>query len=254
MASVTYLSKGWTVERVLGYLRNLVNELAPDKIKTLPLIDYLNLSQMEIAQLLNSASQPDYGKLLTIKNGAAFADEVELVVDGSVVSLATADLSADVAGNKIRIESISKIKYVPGSGDPKLAIEMNPIEFEGLFNNLPQDKEEVYWTLLGETLYIRNRITGITLEAQWGSLVVSYNRYPIKLSAASSDRLGDTLDIRDGYVRLVIDKAKLQVYEELEKIPPESLTGNINNMIEQIKQATNAESLFINDYSHKAIS
>jgi len=253
MPSVTYLSKTWTVDRSLGYLRNLVNQLAPDKIKTLPLIDYLNLSQLEAAQLLVNANNPDYGKYLTVKNSAAGADEVELVVDGSVVSLATADLSQDATAVKLRINNLVKIRYTK-SGATKLAIEMNPVEFEGLINNYPQNKENVYWCLLGEALYIRNRITGIALESDWGDLIVYYNRYPVKLSAADSDRLGDTLDVRDGYARLVIYKAKLLIYEELQQQPPEALTGDINSMIEQIRQATNSEQGFINDYSHTQMS
>jgi hypothetical protein len=238
MPSITYLSKNWTVERAIGYARGIVNQIAPDKLKRLQLIDYLNMAQCKLAIMLNGAKRPDYGKTLTIKNTAAIADEVELVVDGADVTLATADLSADVLTTKLRIDTISKIRYVPATGSTKLAIEMNPIEFEGLKDNLPNNKEEVYWCLLGETLYIRNRITGIALEADWGSLLVFYNRYPVKLSVASADRLGDTLDLKDGYVRMLLDIMEIYIRAELDMKPSETNTQNLNALMNQMRESS----------------
>lgn len=248
MASTTYLSKNWTVERALGYLRTKVNQIAPDKLKQLQLIDYINLAQQRIFLIIKEAADPDYGKSLTIKNSASLADEVELVVDaGTDKTIATADLSADVLTTKIRLFDISAIRYVPASGNTKLAIKMNPTEFEGLMTNLPNDKEEVYWCLLGETLYLRNRITGITLEADWGSLIVYYNRYPVKLTTASADRLGDTLDVRDGYVRMVLDAAEDYIRAELDMKPGEIQGGSTVSLTEQLRESAESGSIAANN-------
>lgn len=55
------LSKTWTLKALEDVIRNLVNEIAPDKVQSLSFVDYLNLATSDVAEMLSSASQPDYG-------------------------------------------------------------------------------------------------------------------------------------------------------------------------------------------------
>lgn len=254
MASNTYLSKQTTVERAIGLLRLRLDEVAIDKVQTLPLIDYINIAQQEVALLLSQAKIPDYGQSLVIKNSAAVADEVELLAQAGNLTYAKADLSVDAAGNKLRIARISRVTFCLKTTTIELpTVEVSPIEFDNLMA-LGQKNYEVFWYFFGETLYIRNRKETIALETDWGFLTVYYDRLPVKLSVASADRLGDTLDVKDSFVDLLLNKAKLMVYEELEMVPPEALTTSINNAIGQIKNSINEETQFLESVSKKSLS
>jgi hypothetical protein len=251
MSSITYISKQWTVDRFIGLLRTLVNQLAPDKVQTLPLIDYLNLASLEFSQALDEKTKKeDYGKSFSILNSAT-GGNVELVADSPGTLLtAYANINASADATKLRIDTITGISYTPTAGTPQSAIKVSPLEFENLLA-IPQRDEEIYYYQFGEVLYFLNRIGTITLEADWGTINVFYNRYPVKLSAASADRLGDTLDVRDAFVETVLAMAKVYVYEELEQMPPESLLGTITNAIAGLKDSLNVESSFVNDYAKK---
>lgn len=253
MASIVYASKQMTVERAIGFLRGLLNQIAPDKVQTLPLIDYINISTQEVAQMLDSdTKKEDYGKSFAIKDGAASADEVELLVDATPFLTASAVVSADAAGNKLRIDNITSLSYTPKAAlsVPQPAIKCSPLEYENLLA-VPQKNKEVWWYLFGESLYFLNRYETIALITDWGTLKCYYNRFPVKLTVDNADRLGDTLDIRDAFVDLVLAKAKLQVYEELEMIPPESLTSTIDNAVKGIKESIKVENQFVNEYAKK---
>ena len=58
---MSVLSKVWTLKALKDVIRNLVNEIAPDKLQGLMLDDYFNLAVSDVAEMLNDASQPDYG-------------------------------------------------------------------------------------------------------------------------------------------------------------------------------------------------
>lgn len=253
MSSIVYASKQMTVERAIGFLRGLLNQIAPDKVQTLPLIDYINIATQEVAQMLDpDTKREDYGKNFTIKNGATSADEVELLVDTTPFLTASAVVSVDAATKKLRIDEITSISYTPKAAlsTPQSAIKSSPLEFENLLA-IPQKNKEVWWYLFGESLYFLNRYEIITLVTDWGTFKVYYNRFPVKLTVDSADRLGDTLDIRDAFVDLVLAKAKVQIYEELEMIPPESLTSTIDNAVKGIKESIKVENQFVNEYAKK---
>lgn len=255
MPSNTYLSKQTTVNRALGILRGRLDEISIDKVQSLPLIDYINIAQQEVALLLSQAKLPDYGQSLVVKNSASGASETELLAEGGNLTYAKADLSlAADATTKFRISRINRVTFcLKGTTIELPTVEVSPIEFDNIhyFN---QKNKEVYWYFFGETLYIRNRKETIGAEADWGFLTVYYDRFPVKLNADTDDRLGDTLDVKDGFVDLVINKAKLAIYEELQLAPPEALSNDINNAIAGIKNSIYEENQFVDGISKKSQS
>lgn len=254
MASNTYLSKQTTVNRALGILRGRLDEISIDRVQSLPLMDYINIAQQEVALLLSQAKLPDYGQSLVVKNSASGAGEVELAALSGNLTYATADLSADYATNKLRISRINRVTFcLKGTTIELPTVEVRPAEFDNI-HYLNQKNKEVYWYFFGETLYIRNRKETIAAESDWGFLTVYYDRFPVKLTADSDDRLGDTLDVKDGFVDLVINKAKLANYEELQLTPPEALSNDINNAITGIKNSIYEENQFIDGISKKSLS
>lgn len=253
MASTVYTSKQWTVERAIGFLRILLDQIAPDKIQTLPLIDYINLATQDIVALLDPVTKKeDYGKNFVILDSASGADQVELLVDGTPFLTASADISVDAAATKLRIDEITSVSYARLGALTIFypAIFTSPIEFENLLA-VPQKDKEVYWYQFGEKLYFLNRYETITLVTHWGKFTVYYNRFPVKLAVSSADRLGDTLDIRDSFVDLMLAKAKMYIYEELERMPPESLTATIQSGINSIKDSLKVEDQFLNEKNKK---
>lgn len=253
MASIVYTSKQWTVERAIGFLRILLNQIAPDKVQTLPLIDYINLATQDIVALLDPITKKeDYGTNFLVKDGAVGAGQIELLVDNTPFLTASADVSADASGTKLRIDQITSVAYARLGALTTFypAIFSSPVEFENLLD-ITQKNKEVYWYLFGEKLYFLNRYESIALVTDWGHLKVYYNRFPVKLSVDNADRLGDTLDVRDAFVDLTLAKAKTYIYEELERIPPESLTSVIEAGINSIKESLNVENQFLNERAKK---
>ncbi|MHB8842354.1 MAG: phage adaptor protein [Candidatus Aquicultor sp.] len=253
MPSIVYSSKQWTVGRAIGFLRILLNQLAPDKIQTLPLVDYINIATQDVAALLDEVTKKeDYGANFIIKDGATGVGQVELVVDPTPFLTASADISVDAGAAKLRIDRITSISYTPKAAlsSPQNAIFVSPLEFENLLD-VNQKNKEVFYYLFGEKLFILNRYETIAFETDWGSLKVYYNRFPVKLTVDNDDRLGDTLDIRDSFVDLTLAKAKMYIYEELAKTPPESLASVIEAGIKNIKDSLKVEDQFLNDKSKK---
>jgi hypothetical protein len=230
------LSKTWTLESALGYLRSQLDEISSDKIQVLPLIDYINLGQQAIAQIVNELKLPDYGNTLVIKASPA-GGEVALTI-GTPKTDASAMINQDSSHANLRIDSIEKIAYNYASGaSRKLAIKVSPYEFENIIA-INQKDEEIYWCQIGEKLYFRNFIGTITLDADWGDLQVFYNRYPVKLVGSS---LSDYLDVRDGFVNQVLNYAKLFIYEELNIVAAEALINSVTNATDQIRESVSAE-------------
>ena len=253
-SSVVYLSKQTSVAQALGLLRLRLNEVAADKVQNLPLIDYINLAMQDVALLLSQAKIPDYGQSVTVLVGADAAGEITLTPTPAELSYATADLSADFTTASLRIARITRLTYMVKSTTIEIPmIEVSPIEFDNL-EAIPQKNKELFWFFFGEKLYVRNLKDTLALDSDWGTITVYYDRFPIKLSVADSYRLGDTLDVKDSFIDLVINKAKLMVYEELDMIPPEALTVNINNQIGQIKNSIYEENKFIDKVSKKSQS
>jgi len=251
--STVYTSKQWTVERAIGFLRILVNQIAPNKLQTLPLIDYVNVATQDLVAMLDEQTKKeDYGKSLTIKDSASGADQVELLVDGSPFLTASADISVDASAAKLRIDQITSLSYTPKAGGsfPQPAIFTSPLEFDNLLA-VPQKNSEMYWFQFGEKLYFLNRYETVVLVTDWGTFKVYYNRFPVKLAVDTADHLGDTLDVRDAFVDQMLAMAKMNIYEELRMTPPESLTNSIQAGIQSIKDSLMVETQILNEKSKK---
>ncbi len=199
MSNAINLSKDWTLSRILGMLRILVNEIAPDKIQDLELIDLIHLAVCDVAELLSAASFPDYG--------------VNVVVTQSSNVI---DISS------LRIDSITKLFDATN----KLCIEVDPSEYENLITII-QKQSNIFWTQIGENIYLYKPTALV-----YGVLTLFYNRIPVKVTDTT-----DTLDMKDQFMKLVLDKTKIMIYETLKQTPPEALTNAVNNSIAQIRQS-----------------
>lgn len=248
----TNLSKDWTLEQVLGILRVIANEISPDKLQDPDLIDFLHLAICDVAELLGRSAYPDYGKRIKIffqdaQPTAEQVNDIWIETDASNKhyywdgSSWTANANAATAADKIIDISMQKIHSIVKLVDDTLAatvnglcIEKNQKEFHGL-PSLPQKQDNVFWVQVGERIYFYDG-TNLTARSAPYSMHLFYNRIPEKVTVTT-----DTIDIRDKYAKLVIDKTKLLIYENLGETAPESLTGSVNASVENIRQSNLAE-------------
>jgi hypothetical protein len=198
------LSKDWQLKNARGVLRILANEISSQKIQDETLNDFIHLAICDFAEALSSVSAPDYG------------DKEELVLTTDVADL-----------TNLRIDNI--VKVVDGTNG--LVIRTGAEEFEGL-KGIPQKSKSVCCSRHGESLLF---FKGSSVTA-YGTITLYYNRIPKR---AVQDT--DYLDVRDKYVKLVLDKAKVLLYEQLKQAPPEFLTNQINNNIAAIRETTMRE-------------
>lgn len=206
------LSKVWTLAKIKSILRVLVNEIAPDKIQDLSLVDYINLATQDLAEMLNGATAPDYGET---KSQTALG-----------VSLG-ASYTIDTSAFTKPVDRITKIVEASNG----LVLHAGDYEFEGL-KNIPQKQNNVWYNMFGETIYVYYGSGASDPDA----LVIYYYRQP---TLVSSD--ADFVDVRDKYVPLLIAKAKNLIYEHLKMTPPDSLSQLISQKTAEIRQLNQAE-------------
>lgn len=199
MANAVNLSKDWTLGRAVGILRVLINQITPSKIQDLEIIDLIHLGICDIAEMLSISSFPDYGVRTTVTQ------------TNNVIDIST-----------LKIDSITKLTDTLNG----LCIEITPSDYENLIT-ISQKQGKIYWYQFGENIYLYK-----PTALSYGTLTLFYNRSPVKVVDSS-----DTLDIKDKYIKLVIDRVKVMLYETLKQVPPEALTNAVDNSITQIRQA-----------------
>lgn len=197
------LSNDWTLSNTRGILRVLADAISQDKVQDLVLNDFIHLAISDVAQLLNGSKFPWYG--------------VQQVVT------ATANV---IIISGYRIDTITKLVDATNG----ICIEVSPTTFEGIAK-IPQLQGSICWYRFGQSIYIYVP-AGLTL----GILTLSFNRIPSKAIADT-----DPLDIPDKFAMLAINKAKVLLYEQIAKIPPEALTNSVDNSIAAIRQANMEE-------------
>lgn len=199
------LSKDWQLQDALGFLKNLTSQIAIDKISTEQIIDALHLGIAEVAQLLSELKFYDYA------------------------TVATLSISSDEASiSSLNVMSIIKIVDATNG----LCVYEKPHVFEGLKSlAIPQNLNNVSWTRHGEMIQLYKGSLGF-----YGVVKIHYNRYPTK---ATSD--ATYLDIKDPFMKVVLDKAKLHIYEQLGMKAPAQLEQTINNSIIQMRKAYGEE-------------
>jgi len=202
------LSKTWTLTKLQSFLRVLVNEIAPDKVQDLSLVDFLNLATQDVAEMLAAASLPEYGTTATVTESAGVIDVSNLVID-------------------------KVIKIVDGTNG--LASPKPDFAYENL-SNIDQYKDSLFYNWFGDKIYL---FIGSNLTK--GTLTLYYYRQPTLLSSGS-----DYIDISDKYVSLVIAKAKTMIYEQLNRMAPEALTSLIESKTAEIRRLNREETADVN--------
>jgi hypothetical protein len=192
----TNLSKAWTLDGVLGIIKQISDAESPDKIRELTLIDIIHLAVCDVAERLNGAKFPDYITSQTVTQS------------NNVISLAS-----------YNVASITKLVDATNG----LCIEVSLKEIEKFM--YPQDANTIYYAIGGENIYLAKGIATLT----YGTLTLYYNREPLKVTAKT-----DTMDVRDRYIKLVIDTAKLTVYELLGKTAPQDVTNSVQAIRDSI--------------------
>jgi hypothetical protein len=106
-----------------------------------------------------------------------------------------------------------------------LCREVPPSDFEGVYDS-PQNRQTVHWSRNGESVYFNKG------DLSYGTVKMYFNHYPTKAT-----NLTDYLDIKDMYMDVVLAKAKLHLYRQLEMIPPQALEQSVNDSIIQWRKA-----------------
>lgn len=214
MAATTYLSKQWTVLIAVGFLRVLADKLSDDELTDEALIDILYGAVCSVVELLGPAAYKDYGQLVAITSANDLTSD-------------TYDISA--------LEFDSLIKISDTDNNLYKEVRMKELDNFHALNN--QFASKIVFAQHGEVIYFNK---GSNTYATTVNLY--YIRMPQKAGIDSGTvETGDTLDIRDKYADLVIDKAKIKVYELLGKVAPESLTQSVNASSAQVRAANLAE-------------
>ena len=192
------LSKDWQLKNIRGILRTLCNKLSLNDIEDLVLNDFIHLSVCSIAEQLNAGAYPDYGTSVIVTPIAGMID------------LST-----------YRIESITKlVDSINGECIKKDAHEIENI------SNVPQAASNIYYNNYGEQIFLKKGSS----VASYGVLTLFYIRVPTKANADT-----DYIDLRDKYIDLLINQAKIMVYEQSSVSVPDSLMQSVKSNIAAIR-------------------
>jgi hypothetical protein len=192
------LSKDWQLKNVRGILRSLCNKLSLNDIEDLVLNDFIHLSVCSIAEQLNAGAYPDYGTSVVVTQTAG------------VIDLST-----------YRIESITKL-VDSTNGE---CIQKDAHEIENI-SNVPQAASNIYYNNYGEQIFLKKGSS----VASYGNLTLFYIRVPVKANADT-----DYIDLRDKYIDLLINQAKIMVYEQSSVSVPDSLMQSVKSNIAAIR-------------------
>lgn len=195
------LSKSWTLSGVLGMLRILAQALKNSKLTDDAIIDFFHLAVCEVAELLGEAGFNDY---------AAVDD---LSVTNNQIDLATASGAVD----KIKI-----IKDGDRVWDDDELAKLNTLA------KIDQNSTAIYYDRHGDIIEVVSAVEVLPTTAK-----VYYSRLPEKTTT-----LTDYVDINDKYVKLAIDKAKVMIYESMDKQPPQGLSHSVESKVNAIRKAT----------------
>jgi len=215
MAALINLSKNWTYNRVFGVLRALSKTLTNDTLDNELLNDFVYAAMCSIAEILGSTAYNDYGEI-----EAATKTEIEA---------ATAN-QFDIAGKNY--DNIIKIT----DADNGLYKAVSLQEQENFHANIVQYAAKIVYTKFGSVIIFNPGAN--TYNA---AVSIYYTRLPLKADIATAENLGDTLDISDKYVDLVINKAKISIYEMLQVAIPAGLANSVDNATERIKNSNMQE-------------
>jgi len=283
------LSKQWTLERIEGILRNLSDQLAPNKIEPLDIIDYIHIAVTKTAERLGLSTLGDYTQATAVSvvtlaaasgivlatsysyttktvtkaaHGLSVGDTLIYWDDGgyyaigyvaTVPSSSTFTVSQNIG---VTVTNFKYLKVTPHSTDTvdisglgygvdqivKLSDSISGLcvpKPTDVLDDLtyPQKQGKIHYYRRGETLVLRK---GSDVSA-YGTLTLEYVRSPMKVTTST-----DYLDIKDKYISLIIDVAKLLVYEAVNAQPPEQLSKSVEERIGAFAQENLKERVAIN--------
>jgi hypothetical protein len=201
-------------------------------------------STNNIQQTSHGFTSADIGKLIAFQYSTTFQAVAKIVsitdANNFIVSNGfgsstytinyctfTASQSITIDISSYRLDTITKV--VDSINGLVVPADDNDIEN---YSTMDQKQYNVFWDRIGDTLYLYKG----THVASLGTLTLFYNRLPIKATLST-----DYLDIRDKYMKLALDKAKILVYETLKQQPPENLTSTTNTSVAAIRQGIQDE-------------
>lgn len=228
------LSKVWTLAKITSVLRVLINEIAPDKVQSLSIVDYVNLATQDLAEMLNGASQPDYG---VAEKLAAATEPTAITTLDVYYKAGETKYVVDLASLANSVDKVIKL-FDSANG---LILPAGDYEFDNIIN-IPQKQKNVWYIQFGEKIFLLYG-TGAT---QIGTVTLFYYRQPTMVSAD-----GDYVDMKDKYVPLLVAKAKNLIYEQLRMAPPESLTNMIEQKSAEIRKLNLEENVKIEQSKRK---
>ena len=191
-------SVDYTLNDAISFLRISVGQISPEKIVDQQIIDAIHLGTCEVAQLLSEVKLNDYGTsaTLTVTNDAA-----------SISSLAVQNI----------------IKIVDSTNG--LCIPKNQKQFDEIRLS-PQNLANVFWVRNGNTINFYKDSLG-----SYGTVTLWYNAVPSKVTSGSSN-----LTIKDTYAGIVLRKARIHLFQQLNIVPPKSWEQSVNNTITRVRK------------------
>lgn len=205
------ISKDWTLNDALGFLRVLTNQIDTSKVQSNFIIDALHSSLSEVMQYLSVNKIFDYGIKTTLTPTVAG-------------SYATASLAGFTTNPVNKIVKIVDSTQAVGK---RLCVEKTQQQLDNLKNIKQSTTGTIFWSRNGNDInfYSGDLAISPTLEF-W------YIGYPKKITVTT-----DYFEIKDIYMGLVLAKTKLKIYEILQSTPPDSVNQGVNNQIAVLRNS-----------------
>lgn len=278
------LSKIYTRAKVRSSVRELAKEVSEDKVQNPAIDEIINLNTLDLCEMLNGATQPDYGAT-SVLGDAATHYSTSIVVSGVTYTDATKTITktghgftnADIGRRIILYDTdasarcgISRIAgitstsaftiehsmggtfsictYAVLSRQSSTSLDLSSLKIDKLIKlvdstngliplknafeieniaNLIHNSTEAFAYHEGETIYL---VKGSDV-ANWGTLTLHYYRLPTLPSADT-----DYIDLKDKYMRLLIDKCVIDVFALAKLEAPSQVVAGVEARTQAIRQ------------------
>lgn len=278
------LSKLVTLAQLRSDIREIAKEIGEDKVGN-PAVDrIIKYNILDLHEMLNGATQPDYGETIALGDAATHYNNSTVVTTGAAYANSTRRITktghgltnADV-GKRIlltdtltailgisQIESIvstsiftithsmggdiSQLIYAVLSAHSSSYLDLSTVKYDKLIKlvdsinglvpfkkafefenaiNLVHNVTECFAYHEGEKIYL---VKGSSVSS-WGTLTLHYYRLPQMPSADA-----DYIDVKDKYMKLLLDKCVLDVYSLAHIDAPAQMQTSVDAKTQAIRQ------------------
>lgn len=274
--AIVPLSSSWTVQNMVGHIRVLINELDNERFQNANIRTSLNIAISHVAQLLNIAQEPWYqiAWQVTLESALHITGVKYINLSTQVTPAAPTGGTGDrapqggqggvTAGDVIPSNLLWEVRQMIASASsaqisgnvPNVwtgnLTRLSVNEIMNLQNNYnTQYRQSMCWVHSGTNIFVHQ---GTDIAASGkdyvtpGQLAIVGSRNPLLDNLAgenvSGSGWGQLIDLPDRHMRLAMLMTQKMCLEQLNKVIPASLDGEVANLSQQITNNVVAELQF----------